>query len=253
MSQSIAEVGALTFSVLGVPYHLVGKTFEEIRTSFEKETNSPGITVPAIQDGGKWLWDSFALAEFVSIRTALPDTTDVQLEKKYGKPGRSLFGGSEEGVAFARFVNTWADKDLGNEIVPLFAPWLYQAEDPESAAWFLKQKGNNDKAKFEFLISAVKDPKFVETQVGNVRDKLTTIERYLAENKANGKGQFLLGTDYPTHADAAIWGWYVATQAIRPLDLDLVNRIWKHESLPLVSQWVEAVGKQSGAKPEFPY
>lgn len=86
-----------------------------------------------------------------------------------------------------------------------------------------------------------------------MRNKLATIEQYLAESKAKGKGQFIAGTDYPTHADAAVYGWYVATVAIRPAELDLVNRIWKHESLPLVSQWIGAVEKASGAKPEFPY
>lgn len=96
---------AVDLGTLGVPYRLEGRTFEEIRTTFEKDTVA-GITVPAIQDGARWVFDSFKLAQY--------------LEAKYGGK-RSLFPRGEE---FARFLNTWADKDLGNEIVPLFAPWV---------------------------------------------------------------------------------------------------------------------------------
>lgn len=86
-----------------------------------------------------------------------------------------------------------------------------------------------------------------------MRGKLATVEHYLAENRRAGKGQFLAGTDYPTHADAAVWGWYAATLAVRPSELDLGNRIWRHESLPLVSAWVVAVQEVSGVQLEFPY
>lgn len=57
---------AVDLGALGVPYRLEGRTFEEIRTTFEKDT-VPGITVPAIQDGERWVLDSFKLAQYVSV------------------------------------------------------------------------------------------------------------------------------------------------------------------------------------------
>lgn len=204
--------------------------------------------VPVIKDGERWIHDSFALAQHVSSPSPLAFSANGKIEEKYATGERTLFPGSE---AFARFLSTWADKDLANEIIPFLAPWMYQAQNAESSAWFLKQKIGNNKAKMECMIEAVKDPKFVESQTAAIRGKLATMEQYLDENKRAGKGRFLAGTDYPSHADATVWGWYATTVAVRPKELELESRTWKHESLPLVSAWVEAVKEGSGIKLEY--
>lgn len=79
-----------------------------------------------------------------------------------------------------------------------------------------------------------------------MRDKLDTLELHLATLAADGKGRFIAGTDYPTHADSTVFGWYGASAAVRPYDL--VAKIWKHESLPLVSAWIDAVIEVSGVR-----
>lgn len=125
---------------------------------------------------------------------------------------------------------------------------LYQAQEPGSSAWFLKQKIGGDQAQIDRLIQAVKDPKFIDAQTAAVRSKLATLEAYLASNREEGKGPFLAGTEYPSHADAAVWGWYAATRAVRHPGVDLAKLIWKHESLPLVGAWVEEVRKAAGVE-----
>lgn len=103
-----------------MPYQIEGRTFEEVRTTFERQTGNPKITVPAIQDGERWIFESFVLAQFVSPPRTFCHNAHAQLEEKYATSERTLFPSE----AFARFINTWADKDLGSEIIPLFAPWV---------------------------------------------------------------------------------------------------------------------------------
>ncbi|KAL1411565.1 hypothetical protein Q8F55_002528 [Vanrija albida] len=226
---------------LGVPYKLEGRIYDDIRGSFETETGNPKVTVPTLKTEDGYVTDSWAIAEWA--------------EAKYGTPERSLFGGNEEGKAFARFLNIWADNDLGDQVKILFAPWLYQAQkaagDDASAAWFLKTKLGGSQEAINGLIKASQDPTWVDNQAQVVRDKLQTIEKQLAANKEAGKGKFLAGTDYPTHGDAAVFGWYAASAAVR--GYDLLEKIWNHESLPLVSAWVKDVADVSGAKVAYPY
>lgn len=100
----------LPSSTLGIPYELVGRTYEEIRGSFEGETGNRKVTVPTIKVGGEWVTDSWAIAEY--------------LDDKYGSPEVTLFPGGSEGKAFAHFFNLWADNDLGDQVKILFAPWV---------------------------------------------------------------------------------------------------------------------------------
>lgn len=100
-------------------------------------------------------------------------------------------------------------------------------------------------------MKASKDPQWVDNQSAVVRDKLQTLEKQLSLNKEAGRGPFIAGTEYPTHADAAVFGWYAASAAVRPYDL--VEKIWNHESLPLVSGWVKDVSRVSGVKVTYPY
>lgn len=151
-----------------------------------------------------------------------------------------------------RFINTWVDKDLFGSLVPLFAPWLYQAQNAESSAWFLKQKLGGDKSKIDALIAASKDDAWVDTTAAAARATLGTLEKHLAALKAAGKGPFIAGTDYPTHADADVFGWYGASAAVRPYDL--LAKVWHHAELPLVSAWAKQVIAVSGVgAPKYDY
>lgn len=130
---------------------------------------------------------------------------------------------------------------------------LYQTQDPDSAAWFLKTKLGGNKEAINGLVAASKTSEWVDNQSAAVRERLATIERLLAANKAAGAGKFLAGTDHPTHADAAVYGWYAASEAVRGYSPSLVDRTWFHESLPHVKQWVQDIAEESKAKPAYPY
>jgi glutathione S-transferase len=58
----------LTISTLGVPYKLVGRTYSEIRGSFETETGNAKVTVPTIETPEGFVTDSWKIAEWVSNR-----------------------------------------------------------------------------------------------------------------------------------------------------------------------------------------
>lgn len=128
---------------------------------------------------------------------------------------------------------------------------LYSNMNTESSAWFLKEKFGNDQKTIDHLIALNADPAWVDSQTAAVRTKLGLIEKQLAANAGTSKGRFLAGTDYPTHADAALYGWVGAAAAVRPHDL--VAAIWKHESLPFLGAWVDTVEVTAGVKPTYSY
>ncbi|BEI85403.1 hypothetical protein CcaverHIS002_0508040 [Cutaneotrichosporon cavernicola] len=202
---------AIDLGLLGIPFTWDGKTFEEIRTSFEKETGIPGILVPAIKDGQDWIYDSFKIA--------------LHLDTKQGK--KALF---PEGEEEARKMDEWADTELRNALVPLLVPW----------AWFLKVKLGGNQAAIDAMCNAVQDKAHVETQANNLRSKLSVIEERLQN------GPFLSG-DKAGHADASVWGWYATSRAINIPGFD-VDLVWKHDSLPRVAAWVDAVQNAAGVE-----
>ncbi|BEJ12460.1 hypothetical protein CspHIS471_0209200 [Cutaneotrichosporon sp. HIS471] len=224
----------INLRTLGVPYNLEGRTFDEIRGSFETETGNLKVTVPTVKTADGWVTGSWEIAEWA--------------EDTYGTPERSLFAG---GKAFARFFHTWADAELADTIKPLFAPWLYQAQDPASAAWFLKTKLGGNAEAIKGLIAASQTPAWVDSQTQAVRTALGTVERLLAANSEAGVGRFLAGTDYPTHADAAVYSWYASSDAVRGHTPSVTERTWFHESLPLVGRWVRDVEEASKTKLEY--
>jgi hypothetical protein len=47
----------------------------------------------------------------------------TKLEEQYAKPaGKSLFGGSEAGKSFAKFIEGWANNTLAGDLRPLILP-----------------------------------------------------------------------------------------------------------------------------------
>ncbi|CAK9780851.1 hypothetical protein CC85DRAFT_328561 [Cutaneotrichosporon oleaginosum] len=212
---------AVDLGLLRIPYTWDGKTFEEIRTSFEAETGVKGILVPAIKTSDGWVYDSFKIAQHLDNGTLFPD-----------------------GEAAARKIDEWADSDLRAAIMPLLVPWLYQAQAPTSQAWFLKIKLGGDQAKIDMLCQAVLDAQYVDAQAANVRSKLQSIEEKLRD------APFLAG-ERAGHADASVWGWYASTRAISIQGLD-IDDIWRHESLPRVAAWVDAVQKAAGVTLALP-
>lgn len=94
------------------------------------------------------------------------------------------------------------------------------------------------------LCQAIHDSQYVDGQAANVRSKLQTLEERLQNS------QFLDG-ETPGHADAVVWGWYATSRAIKIDGLD-IDTIWRHESLPRVAGWVDAVQKAAGVELALP-
>ncbi len=94
------------------------------------------------------------------------------------------------------------------------------------------------------LTKAATDKQYVDAQAANVRSKLQALEDKL-------QSQPFLSGQHAGHADASVWGWYATSQGIR-LDGFDIDDIWRHESLPRVAAWVDAVRKASGAELALP-
>jgi glutathione S-transferase len=129
---------------------------------------------------------------------------------------------------------------------PLFA--LYQ--DDETRTYFINVKNGNDPIKARKLIHdgivSLDDPVKAEEIAVRVRAKLGLFESLLAETAS--RGPFVRG-DTASHADLALWGWYVSSQ-VNP---NVNALLWHHESLPNVKLWAEATANATRFVSPFEY
>ncbi|KAL1409431.1 hypothetical protein Q8F55_003414 [Vanrija albida] len=213
-------------AILGVPYTDVPQTFPQIRGELAEASGNPKVTVPTLKAGDEYVTDSWVIAEW--------------LEAKHGSAERSLFYGPE-GKAYAKFLETWANNDLANEIRPFAGPNGFANSDPDVQVWLVANKQGGDDTAVKAAVARLDDPEFVEKQTAAARAKLQTLEKHLAALKAEGKGPFVAG-DKITHGDATIFGWYASSQG-RPA---IGAKIWRSDELPLVGAWVDAVIKATG-------
>jgi glutathione S-transferase len=166
------------------------------------------------------------------------------LEQHHGTPTRSLFY-SPEGKTFAKFLETWANTDLANELRPFIKLNAFINSDPDVQAWLIEQRQGGDDSKLKAEIERLNhDAEWVEQQAAAARTKLQTLETHLAALASEGKGPFVAGEKI-THGDAVIFGWYASSQGRK----EIGTKIWRHESLPRVGEWVDAVVKATGVNP----
>lgn len=58
----------LLIRILGIPYKEVKMTFADIRSTLEKLTGNPAVTVPTLEVApGQYVTDSFKIAEWVRV------------------------------------------------------------------------------------------------------------------------------------------------------------------------------------------
>jgi glutathione S-transferase len=131
--------------------------------------------VPILVDGEKVVFDSWRIAEY--------------LEGAYGGP--SLFGGPI-GHGLARFVNSWADRQVLPAVAPLVAPWVVQCVDEADAAHI---RGVMEKAFGRTL----------ETMRGERDERLAHFRRVLDPARATLRTHAFLSGDAPAYADYVLF------------------------------------------------
>jgi glutathione S-transferase len=132
--------------------------------------------VPVIRDGGKVVFDSWAIAEY--------------LEEQYPTP--TLFGGAT-GRAHALFVNSWADAVLVGGIARFIVRDLMDIIDPADHAYFRSSR----EARFGQSLEAVQAGR--EGRLAAFRDLLLPIRLVL-------RRQRWLGGAAPSYGDHIVAG-----------------------------------------------
>jgi glutathione S-transferase len=163
--------------------------------------------VPVINDGGRVVSDSWAIAEY--------------LEDTY--PERpSLFGGAA-GRAHARFVNAWADGVMLGGIARLIVRDLLDVVAPCDQAYFRESR----EARFGMTLEKVQAGR--ETRVTEFRTSLLPVRLVLGK-------QAWLGGEAPSYADYIVFGtlqWPRCVSQFELLERDDPVAGWRERMLDL--------------------
>ena len=138
--------------------------------------------VPVIQDEGRVVFDSWAIAEYIEDKAPMP----------------SLFGGPG-GKAHALFVNAWADSVLLGGIARFIVRDLFGIIHEKDRAYFRQSR----EARFGMSLEAVQEGR--EGRVSGFRDLLQPVRMVLRK-------QAWLGGAGPSYADFIVagtlmWPW----------------------------------------------
>lgn len=143
--------------------------------------------VPVIEDGGRVVTDSWAIATY--------------LDETY--PDRpSLFGGAG-GLAHARFLNAWADSILHVGIVTMVAADIWAALDPRDQPYFRQSR----EARFGRTLEDAAAGR--EARLPGLRQSLTPLRLVL-------RAQPWLGGAAPSYADYIVAGSLQWPRVISP-------------------------------------
>ncbi|MFN4276134.1 MAG: glutathione S-transferase family protein [Ferrovibrio sp.] len=157
----------------GLSYEAVPTRFTQIR----ERCGGAFKTVPILEDNGKQVVDSWAIAEYLD--QAYPD-----------RP--ALFGG-ETGKAHARFVQNWAQTQLHPQIVRLIVHDIFTQLAPEDHAYFRESR--------EKLFGATLE------QVQDGRDgRLAAFRAALEPARQTLKAQPFISGAAPLYADYVLFG-----------------------------------------------
>jgi len=158
----------------------------------EKEilTQSGQGRVPVIIDGGKWVADSWVIAEY--------------LEDRY--PDRpSLFGGAG-GRALARFFNVWVDTIVQPALIRLVVLDIWKHLDKRDQAYFRKSRE-------ERLGSTLE-----QAQAGR-EERVAQFRQVLQPLRATLEAQPFLGGEHPLYPDYIAAGAFLWPRAISDFKL----------------------------------
>ncbi|MEJ1158551.1 glutathione S-transferase family protein [Prosthecomicrobium sp. N25] len=179
----------------GLPVETVPTPF----TAIPRIAGGGQKTVPVIDDGGRLVRDSWAIAEY--LEEAYPD-----------RP--SLFGGPA-GQSAARFVEAWANALLP-QISPIVLTDIHALLAPEDQAYFRASR----EARFGRSLEAVCADR--EARIPAFREALLPLRLML-------RSQPFIGGAGPTYADYAVCGtlhWPLTVSSLELLAPDDPVRIW---------------------------
>lgn len=187
-----------------------GLAYERVPCRFtDKSAFAPSgaQTVPTIEDEGKWVSDSWAIACY--------------LEDRY--PDRpSLFGG-ESGRGMAHFIHLWSDRAILAALFPMLAADICALLEPEDAHYF---RTTREKRLGRTLEEAASGR---ETAVLAFRQTLWPLETALAARP-------FLGGDKPYYADYALFGpfqWARCCSRFEVLEDGSAIAAWRERMLDL--------------------
>lgn len=148
----------------------------------EKEAIAPsgGGTVPVIVDGGRWVRESFAIAEY--------------LEATY--PDRPSLFGSEQGRALGRFMLAWVDRTLAFPVARLILTDIFACLAETDQAYFRQSREKRFGVALEQVCT---DP---DAELANIRYLLEPARRLAA-------AQDFMGGDDPGFADYVLYGTFM--------------------------------------------
>mgnify|MGYP002718881941 CR=1 FL=1 len=113
---------------------------------------------------------------------------------------------------------------------------VYQSLDEPCRAYWIQSRFKGDESKVAPFIANLTNAEFVETKTAAARARLAVLEELLEYQQSVGNGLWLSGKG-PSHADAEVFGWY----AFSRLNKELVAKVWEHDDLPKVREWVKAI------------
>lgn len=134
----------------------------------------------------------------------------------------------------------WVMSTLAAAMRPIFRPLFHVLQDKASQEYFLKTKYGSNAAELEADLDALRDPTRVKALAANARQALKGLEEQM------GDAPFL-GGERPSHADSAVFGWYLSTR-VNGIGARLV---WESDENPKVKRWVQAMIGATGLEPLF--
>ena len=132
--------------------------------------------VPVLRDGGKTVFDSWSIAEYLEDEHPMP----------------ALFGGPL-GRAHSRFINAWADSVLVGGIARFIVRDLYDIIDPKDREYFRSSR----ESRFGMTLEQV--------QAGR-EDRLPAFRESLTPVRLTLRRQDFLGGTTPSYADHIVAG-----------------------------------------------
>lgn len=164
-------------------------------------------TIPVIEDNGRWVYDSWAIAGY--------------LEETY--PDRpSLFGGLP-GYEFARFIVRWCESRIHPLIFPMIVHDIYERLDPADQPYFWESRSKRAGRPIDDVQAGREDG------LPELRARLEPLRRVVAD-------QPFLGGESPLYADYHAMGSFIWARRASPFALleatDPVHA-WMHRCLDL--------------------
>jgi glutathione S-transferase len=153
----------------------------------EKETLAPTKQgrVPVIVDRGKWINDSWTIAEH--LEDAYPD-----------RP--SLFGGSA-GRAAARFIQAWADGVLHVALIRSVVLDIWKHADPKDKDYFRKSR----EERFGNTLEAIQSGR---------DERLAAMRQTMQPLRSTLEAQPFLGGTQPLYTDYTVFGAFMWLRSI---------------------------------------